>query len=96
MAKYRVNCDCRKPDPGMLLRAKKELNIDLKQSFMIGDKLSDIQAGKRAGCNTVMVKTGQGEEQLKNNSIECSYIADDLYDAAEYALRQSNEIRAEG
>ena len=95
VAKYRVNCDCRKPEPGMLLRAEKELNINLKQSFMIGDKLSDIEAGKRVGCNTIMVQTGQGEEQLKNSSIECSYIADDLYDAAVYILRQSNGIRGE-
>ena len=90
--RYRVECDCRKPKPGMLTRAEKELKIDLKQSFMVGDKLSDAEAGKRAGCKTIMVKTGYGAEELKSNQIECGYIADDLYDAAEYILRQSNRV----
>lgn len=96
VAKFRVKCNCRKPEPGMLLRAEKELGIDLKQSFMIGDKLSDIEAGKRVGCKTIMVRTGQGEEQLKSNSIECSYVAADLYDASEYILQQTNGNGGEG
>jgi len=85
--RYRVNCNCRKPEPGMLTRAGKELNLDLKQSFMVGDKLSDIEAGKRAGCKTIMVRTGQGAEELKRNQIECDYVADDLYNAVEHILR---------
>ena len=88
--RYRVDCDCRKPKPGMLIRAEKELNIDLKQSFIVGDKLSDIEAGERAGCITVMVRTGHGVEELKSNQIECDYIADDLYDAVEHILYLSN------
>lgn len=84
--RYRVACDCRKPRPGMLTRAEKELDIDLRQSFMVGDKISDIEAGERVGCKTVMVKTGYGVEELKNNRIECNYVADDLYDAAEHIL----------
>jgi D-glycero-D-manno-heptose 1,7-bisphosphate phosphatase len=53
--KYRKDCDCRKPKPGMLLRAAKENNLDLKNSFFVGDSLIDVQAGKRAGCKTVLV-----------------------------------------
>ena len=84
--KYRVKCDCRKPEPGMLTRAASELDVDLKHSFMVGDKLSDIEAGKRAGCKTIMVKTGQGNEELKAKQIECDYVADDLYDAVKHIL----------
>ena len=89
--RFRVDCNCRKPRPGMLTRAGEELNIDLKQSFMVGDKLSDMEAGKRAGCKTVMVRTGHGEENLESNHIECDYIANDLYDAVEHILRLSRK-----
>lgn len=49
------NCECRKPKPGMLLKAAKDFDIDLKKSWIIGDTLSDIQAGKSAGCRTVLI-----------------------------------------
>lgn len=53
------NCKCRKPQPGMFLKASKEHNIDLKNSWMIGDKETDIQAANRAGINnTILVKSG--------------------------------------
>jgi len=51
-------CDCRKPKIGMLLQAKKELNLDLRKSYFIGDATSDIQTGKNAGCKTILVGTG--------------------------------------
>lgn len=72
--RYRVDCDCRKPKPGMLIKADKELDIDLKQSFIVGDKLSDIETGERARCKTVLVKTGYGAEELTRNHIDCYYI----------------------
>jgi histidinol-phosphate phosphatase family protein len=56
----KIKCKCRKPEPGLLLKAQKEFNIDLKKSYLIGDKKSDILAGKRAGCKTILVKTGYG------------------------------------
>ncbi|HYG57567.1 MAG TPA: HAD family hydrolase, partial [Symbiobacteriaceae bacterium] len=52
---YRVVCQCRKPRPGMLLRAAAEHGLDLSTSFMIGDRPSDVQAGASAGCRTVLV-----------------------------------------
>ncbi len=52
---YAVVCNCRKPKPGMLLRAARELMLDLKDSWMIGDNLTDVQAGHRAGCHTVLI-----------------------------------------
>ena len=57
-------CDCRKPQPGLLLRAAQELQLDLDASHMIGDKLRDIEAGHRAGCQSILVKTGYGQEEL--------------------------------
>jgi D-glycero-D-manno-heptose 1,7-bisphosphate phosphatase len=57
---YRVSCACRKPLPGMLLQAAREWGIDLARSFMVGDKRSDLEAGARAGCRSVLVETGYG------------------------------------
>jgi len=53
--KYRVNCECRKPEPGLLLKASRDFSIDLKASYMIGDGLTDIQAGKAVGCKTIFL-----------------------------------------
>ena len=54
---YRTICGCRKPAHGLILQAARENNIDLKQSWMIGDKLTDIVAGKNAGCKTILIRT---------------------------------------
>jgi D,D-heptose 1,7-bisphosphate phosphatase len=51
-------CSCRKPEIGLLLKAKREMNINLEESYFIGDKTSDIKAGKDAGCKTILVLTG--------------------------------------
>jgi D-glycero-D-manno-heptose 1,7-bisphosphate phosphatase len=53
-----AGCDCRKPSPGMLLEAAEDLRLDLGRSFMIGDKVSDVEAGERAGCTTVLLGSG--------------------------------------
>jgi D-glycero-D-manno-heptose 1,7-bisphosphate phosphatase len=55
--KYRMQCDCRKPLPGLLFKVALEKDIDLKQSWLIGDNLSDIKAGKAAGCQTILIGT---------------------------------------
>ena len=52
------NCICRKPSPEMFFWAAKDLNVDLTNSFMIGDKISDIEAGKKAGCKTILLNSG--------------------------------------
>jgi D-glycero-D-manno-heptose 1,7-bisphosphate phosphatase len=57
--KYRVDCDCRKPKPGMLIKAAKEHDIVLSGSWMVGDKDSDVQAGKSAGCRTICIGEGK-------------------------------------
>ncbi len=56
----KIDCDCRKPKPGMLLKAAEDFNIDLSQSWMIGDGENDIKAGINAGCKTVLI--GNGDE----------------------------------
>ncbi|MCH7554228.1 MAG: HAD family hydrolase [Chloroflexi bacterium] len=56
--RYRVDCQCRKPRPGMLLQAGRDLDLDLHASYMVGDRASDIAAGRRAGCRTILVETG--------------------------------------
>jgi len=61
LAQYRVDCECRKPRPGLLQVAARELSIDVRGSFMVGDRPSDIQAGANAGCRTVLVTTGRNE-----------------------------------
>lgn len=58
--KYRIECDCRKPRPGMLLAAARDLDLDLSRSWMIGDKPCDAAAGRAAGCRSVLVRTGHG------------------------------------
>lgn len=55
LERLKVNCECRKPKSGLLLQAEREMDIDLSQSWMIGDGLTDIQAGQRVGCRTILV-----------------------------------------
>ncbi|MBU2056030.1 MAG: D-glycero-beta-D-manno-heptose 1,7-bisphosphate 7-phosphatase [Proteobacteria bacterium] len=61
---YLMSCDCRKPSPGLLLRAEEELRLDLAHSCVIGDTLKDIEAGTRAGMKGVLVRTGYGGEEI--------------------------------
>lgn len=59
---YARDCDCRKPQAGLILRAANELGIDVQKSWMIGDILNDIEAGRRAGCRTILVDRGNETE----------------------------------
>ncbi|MCI0704798.1 MAG: D-glycero-beta-D-manno-heptose 1,7-bisphosphate 7-phosphatase [Planctomycetia bacterium] len=82
---YRCECDCRKPKPGLLQRAARELDIDLSQSWMIGDKVSDAEAGTAAGCRSILVRTGH---ELPNNITTTGLLAvvDDLVEAVEIVV----------
>ena len=60
------NCDCRKPKPGLLLEASKKWNVELKKSFMIGDRWRDIQAGEKIGCKTIFIDYKYKEKKPKN------------------------------
>ncbi|MFN3740622.1 MAG: lipopolysaccharide heptosyltransferase II [Thermodesulfovibrionales bacterium] len=78
------HCECRKPEPGMLLRARAEHNIDFKGSWVVGDKESDILLAKAVGARTVLVKTGE----LKGHQ-EADYMAENLTEAVRIILRES-------
>lgn len=75
-------CDCRKPQPGMLHRAARELNIDLRRSWMVGDRWRDIDCGHAAGCRTVFIDHGY-DELLKQQP---DFRARNLLEAAEIIL----------
>jgi len=82
-------CECRKPKPGMLLRAACEHLIEVSESYLIGDKITDIQAGAQVGCTTILVKTGCGEKHFEKHSqwpVIPDYIASDLSEAVELLL----------
>ncbi|MFX0186830.1 MAG: D-glycero-beta-D-manno-heptose 1,7-bisphosphate 7-phosphatase [Candidatus Hodarchaeota archaeon] len=77
-------CDCRKPKPGMIIKAKNKYNIDLQSSFMVGDTLNDIEAGLNAKCKTILVLTGYGsEEEKKIGPIKPDLIFKNLLDFAQ-------------
>lgn len=80
-------CDCRKPGIGLLLKASDELGVRLPGSYLIGDALSDIECGQRAGLRTVLVLSGRTSiEETAGWAIEPDHIADDLLDAVEWVL----------
>jgi D-glycero-D-manno-heptose 1,7-bisphosphate phosphatase len=82
---YRVDCACRKPKPGMLLRAADDLGLDLEQSWMVGDRESDLEAGAAAGTRTVLVRTGYGATAdataFDRTRLNLEVVASDLADA---------------
>src|SRR5262245_61886478 len=82
---FRIECECRKPKPGMLCRAAAELGLDLAASWMIGDRESDLEAGAAAGCRTVLVRTGYGSgvnpAGLDRDALHLELVATDLADA---------------
>ncbi len=82
--KYGIKCRCRKPESGMILDAIKDFNIDPKKSFMVGDALIDVVAGKRAGVKTIQVKTGPGHERLDKlyKNTKPDFITKDLISVA--------------
>jgi D-glycero-D-manno-heptose 1,7-bisphosphate phosphatase len=83
-------CDCRKPKPGMLLAAAMDWNIELRRSFMVGDRWRDIEAGRRAGCKTVFINYHYSEE----HPLEADFETNSLASAADWILvNQEERIR---
>ena len=83
---YSFDCDCRKPKPGMLLRAATELDIDLEVSWMIGDILNDVEAGNRSGAGSILIDNGNETEWIKGEFREPAYKATNINDAADFIL----------
>ncbi|MDD8025257.1 MAG: D-glycero-beta-D-manno-heptose 1,7-bisphosphate 7-phosphatase [Acidobacteriota bacterium] len=91
LGRYRVVCDCRKPAPGMALRAARELGLDLAASYMIGDKVEDVRFGLAAGATPVLVRTGYGrdsEARLPELGLRPAHVADGILDAVGWILER--------
>lgn len=83
---YKQVCECRKPHPGLIKRAHRDLDIDLSQSFMIGDKATDVEAGRSAGTKTVFVLSGRGKQEKARLNGKPDHIADNLLAAVKWVL----------
>ena len=91
-APYRLVCDCRKPKPGLLLRAASDLELDLGRSTLVGDKGSDLVAARAVGTRAVLVLTGYGlgewEYRRSALSVQPDHVADDLLGAADWVIKE--------
>lgn len=88
----KTECECRKPKPGMLLKAAERYNINLEESWIIGDRYADIEAGHRAGCTTVGVLTGNG---LRNTMRAPDFTFQNLAEAVDFILNEPHTKTAE-
>jgi D-glycero-D-manno-heptose 1,7-bisphosphate phosphatase len=79
-------CDCRKPAPGMLLKAAREIGIDLCRSWMIGDRPLDVQAGQSAGCRTILLRRSHSQP-ASGPEVQPTYFASDLTEALDIILK---------
>jgi len=89
-ADLRRVCDCRKPEPGLIQRAAAELNIDLARSWMVGDSARDLEAGRAAGCHSILVGTGNGTrtlEAMETNEQESLLATPDFKGAVDLILK---------
>ncbi len=82
-AEYKIDCQCRKPKPGMFLEAARDFNLDLSTSFMIGDNERDVEAGINAGCVTVGVMTGYG---MRKTNHEADFFFTNLLEAVSFII----------
>jgi D-glycero-D-manno-heptose 1,7-bisphosphate phosphatase len=90
VSEYRTECDCRKPKPGMIHSAQKDLSLDLERSFVVGDRWRDIEMGQAAGVTGILVETGYGatEASRRPANITPVPVVADLIEAASWILRQ--------
>ncbi|MCW3080074.1 HAD family hydrolase [Segetibacter sp.] len=90
---YTLACECRKPKPGMILQATKDLEISVVQSWMIGDILHDAEAGNRAGCRSIVINNGNETEWVEGPFRTPTYIAENFLDAAKFICANSHETK---
>ncbi len=88
--RYRLDCDCRKPKPGLILRAAREFDIDLKHSWMVGDRYNDIELAQNAGLNSALVLSGYGrgewEQQRDAWKYQPDLVSEDLLAAVQLII----------
>ena len=82
--KYCYKCECRKPNIGMIKKACDKYEIDLGKSFLVGDRKTDIETGKKAGVKTILVRTGYGK--VDEAVSDSDYVCDDLRDAVDICI----------
>ena len=85
---YKIDCECRKPKIGMLLKAQQKYNIDFAASWMIGDTCQDVQTGINAGCKTILLTGGDPHPYAKYGDAKPDYICENLDQAVDYILHQ--------
>ena len=85
-----AGCDCRKPAPGLVLRAAREYRLDLVRSFFVGDSRCDVECGRAAGLRTVLVETGLREQRPDPAVVRPDYVARDLREAVAWIFRQES------
>lgn len=83
-----IACCCRKPEPGLLLRSATDRGIDLAQSWFIGDILNDVEAGRRAGCKTLLIDNGNETEWQLSPERTPHYVVADLAEAAQVIMEE--------
>lgn len=83
--RLRANCECRKPKSGLLIQAAKDIDIDLSESWMVGDGLTDVKAGKEAGCRTILLGRMKCElcQLMDEEKVRTDAICSDLSEAVE-------------
>jgi D-glycero-D-manno-heptose 1,7-bisphosphate phosphatase len=91
VADYRVSCDCRKPRPGLLVQAAKDMGLDLARSYMVGDQARDVIAGKSVGCTTFLIGAGR----LEAKPDEADHMCGDLNAAVRLITQLETERREE-
>jgi D-glycero-D-manno-heptose 1,7-bisphosphate phosphatase len=93
LPEYRFNCFCRKPNPGLLYQAARFDKLNLKHSYIIGDKLTDLEAGRKVGAKTILVLTGYGpiEYEKIEPRQEPNFIASNIDDAANWIIGQEKK-----
>jgi len=95
---YRVECECRKPRPGMLHRAAQDLGLDLSRSYVIGDRIVDVQAAKNVGARGILVLTGYGMtsvEECRAQGVVPDCIAPSVREAVEFVLKDYKGVPTE-
>ena len=92
VAPYAVNCGCRKPAPGLLLQAAREHGVALPASWFVGDILDDVEAGRRAGCRSVLIDNGNETEWKPGPLRRPHHVAPDLETAARYIIRADARV----
>ncbi len=93
IAKYRDDCDCRKPKPGLILRAAKDLGLDLSKCYMVGDGLTDVKAGRSVGCKPILIGDLKCDlcRLMKYMEAKPDFIVSSLLHASQIIEKEVNE-----